>query len=191
MDKFTFNKIAGATLAALLTMAGINTLVEMTYPRGVKLDEHGNPPPELRIARSMPEPAQTASRRDAQQEQPIEQLLASANAEEGKKAAWKCAGCHSFEKDGKNMVGPPLYDIVGKPIARAAGFGYSQALKKYGGDWTFELLDCWLKSPQGCIPRNNMGFSGIPNEEERAAVIAYLRTLSRSPVPLPAQPPEK
>ena len=31
-----------------------------------------------------------------------------------------------------------------------------------------------------------MGFAGLPKDEDRANVIAYLRTLSDSPKPLPA-----
>ncbi len=196
MDRFTVNKIAGAILAALLTLAGLNTLVELTYPRGGSLDGHGKPVPELKIARDwqteapaqgQSAPAAPAAAAAPEPDKPIAALLAAAKPEEGKTIAKKCASCHSFEKDGKAVAGPVLYGVLGRPLGSFAGFGYSPALKGHGGEWTFDLLNCYLKSPAACIPNNKMGFPGLPKAEERAAVIAYLRTLSDNPVPLPSQ----
>jgi cytochrome c len=194
MDKFTVNKIAGATLAALLALFGLNTLVDMTYPRGRSLDGHGKPAAELQIARDWQAgaPLQVPSAPAApvaapEPEKPIAALLAAAKPEDGKAIAKKCAACHSFEKGGKANVGPDLYGVLGRPIGSFPGFGYSPAIKGHGGEWTFDLLNCYLKSPAACIPNNKMGFPGLPNAEERAAVIAYLRTLSDNPVPLPPQ----
>ncbi|MEC8317869.1 MAG: c-type cytochrome, partial [Pseudomonadota bacterium] len=41
-------------------------------------------------------------------------MLASADAGKGAKIAKKCASCHSFNKGGKNKVGPNLWNIVNK-----------------------------------------------------------------------------
>jgi cytochrome c len=197
MDKFTVNKIAGATLAALLTLTGLNTLVELTYPRGRSLDGHGKPAGELQIARDWQAaaPAQAPSApaaaaapvAAAEPEKPIAALLAAAKPEDGKVIVKKCAACHSFEKDGKAVAGPVLYGVLGRPLGSFPGFAYSPALKSHGGEWTFDLLNCYLKSPAACIPNNKMGFPGLPKAEDRAAVIAYLRTLSDNPAPLPTQ----
>ena len=108
-----------------------------------------------------------------------------ASVEEGAKAARKCAVCHSFDKGGPNKVGPHLWGIVGGDVASSAGFSYSAALKGVGGKWDFEHLNKFLHNPKGTAPGTKMAFAGIKNDAERAAVIAYLRSLSDSPVPLP------
>ena len=46
-------------------------------------------------------------------------------------------------------------------------------------------LNKFIANPKGDIPGTAMGFAGIPKDSERADVIAYLRTLSDQPVPLP------
>ena len=51
--------------------------------------------------------------------------------------------------------------------------------------WTFENLDHFLTNPKGFIPGTAMAFAGLKKPDERANVIAYLRTLSDNPVPLP------
>lgn len=58
-------------------------------------------------------------------------------------------------------------------------------MKAKGGKWTFEELDKFLTHPQGYIPGTKMTFSGFRNPNQRADIIAYLRTLSDNPVPLP------
>jgi cytochrome c len=57
------------------------------------------------------------------------------------------------------------------------GFRYSRAMKSAAITWDESSLDRYLTNPQGFIPGNVMPFSGIPDAAERAAVIAYLRTL--------------
>jgi cytochrome c len=58
-------------------------------------------------------------------------------------------------------------------------------MKAKAGKWTYEDLDKFIANPKGFIPGTAMGFAGISKESERADVIAYLRTLSDHPVPLP------
>jgi len=83
------------------------------------------------------------------------------------------------------LLGPNLYGIVGGPKAHAQTFNYSAALKGKGGDWNFEELDKFVHNPKGAIPGTIMAFAGIPSADERANVLAYLRSLADSPVPLP------
>ena len=52
--------------------------------------------------------------------------------------------------------------------------------------WTYEELDKFIHNPKGDIPGTIMAFAGIPSANERADVLAYLHTLSDSPVPFPA-----
>ena len=54
-----------------------------------------------------------------------------------------------------------------------------------GGEWTYEHLNTFLTSPKDYAPGNKMTFAGLKSADDRAAVIAYLRTRSDSPKPLP------
>jgi cytochrome c len=118
-------------------------------------------------------------------EQPIETLLASASVDHGTTLAKQCAICHNFQEGQGPKVGPDLYDVVGRKIASVAGFNYSSALKAVSGNWTFDELNKWLTDPRGMVPGTAMTFAGLPNEKQRADIIAYLDTLSKNPVPLP------
>ncbi|UHS57966.1 MULTISPECIES: cytochrome c family protein [Agrobacterium] len=120
---------------------------------------------------------------------PIAKLLASADAAKGETVFKKCTSCHSGEKGGPNKVGPDLYGVVGRPIASHEGFSYSAGMKDFskGGaeKWDYDHLSYFIEAPKKHVPGTAMGFAGIKKETERADLIAYLRTLSDSPVPLP------
>lgn len=116
---------------------------------------------------------------------PIAPLLAAASPENGQKVAKACAACHSFDKGGANKVGPNLYGTVGAPKGHIQGFSYSDALVKTGGSWTYDELNKFLYDPKGYAPGTKMTFAGLKKDEDRAAVIAYLRSLADSPQPLP------
>ncbi|RVT41779.1 c-type cytochrome [Sphingobium algorifonticola] len=115
----------------------------------------------------------------------IATLLASADVAAGEKVFGKCAACHTVNQGGANGIGPNLYGIVGKPHASIAGFAYSDALKSVSGNWTFEALDAWLKSPRAYADGTKMTFAGLGNGVDRANVIAYLNAQG-SNLPLPA-----
>lgn len=114
--------------------------------------------------------------------------IAAANPETGERLATQyCGGCHTFGEDGGTGVGPGLYDIVGAPLGRDDGFTYSPALAARGTEgatWTYALLDSFIASPAATIPGTRMGFVGLGNPSDRAAVIAFLRQLSPEPAPL-------
>ena len=85
----------------------------------------------------------------------------------------KCQACHKLE-DGANSTGPYLYGVVGRDIAAAAGFGYSDALNGMEGDWTPEALNGFLENPKSYAAGTSMAFAGLPKVEDRANLIAYL-----------------
>lgn len=113
-------------------------------------------------------------------------LIAAADPAAGEKVFSKCKACHTVAKGGPNGVGPNLWNIVGGPHAHVDGFAYSSAIAGMKGKpWTFEELNAFLLSPKTYAPGTKMTFAGLSKPEDRAAVIAYLRSLADNPVPLP------
>lgn len=179
MDSFEVNKVLGAVLGTLLVVDVLHLTADAVFapvnPKepGYVIAAPGSPA-------TGPEPAASAP------EEPIAQLLASASVERGHEATRVCEACHTFNKGGSNRVGPNLWGVVDRPRASEPGFNYSTAMKSEGGEWTFEELNKFLTNPRRDIPGTAMTFAGIDRARQRADVIAYLRTLSDNPVPLPS-----
>ena len=86
----------------------------------------------------------------------------------------QCSGCH--EPHGQMpALGPPLRSVVGRKVADHFEFGYSPALRKLGGTWTVDRLDDFLRDPDKYAPGNKMTFRGIPDDEQRARIIEFLK----------------
>lgn len=111
-------------------------------------------------------------------------MLATADLAKGVKVAKKCGSCHGFDEGGPNKVGPNLYNLVNSGIG-ARDFAYSDAMAGFGGDWDYNALNEFLYDPAGMIPGTKMSFKGLKKDADRANLIAYLRSLSASPAPLP------
>jgi cytochrome c len=94
----------------------------------------------------------------------------------GKRSFLKCLACHSIAM-GENKIGPSLYKIVGAPAGKAENFKYSDAIASSGIIWTEEMLDAYLENPAKFRPGNKMLFPGLPTAQERADVIAYLKSV--------------
>jgi cytochrome c len=87
----------------------------------------------------------------------------------------QCEVCHSV--DGINGTGPTLKGVIGRQSGTVPGFRYSRAMKNTGITWDEKSLDRYLADPQELVPGNVMPFSGIADSAQRAALIAYLKTI--------------
>jgi cytochrome c len=177
VDSFELNKILGAILGTCLGVLSINIAAGAIFAP----TKPAKPGYEIVVPEKKPggEPKQQ------EPQQPIEQLLASADVGRGENSAKKCAACHTFNKGGRPLVGPNLWGVVGRPKGSEAGFNYSAALKAKGGNWTIDEINQFITNPRGTIAGTNMTFAGVPRATERADIIAYLNSLSDSPAPLP------
>jgi cytochrome c len=178
MDSFVLNKVLGAVLACSIVLLCTHLLAVSLFAPV----EPAKPGFEI-IAKA--EPTGTAQPAKAKTEEPITTRLAQADVNRGKSVSRVCMTCHTLAKGEANKIGPNLWNVVDRPRASEPGFDYSAAMKAKGGKWTFEELDKFLTHPQGYIPGTKMTFGGIDNGNQRADVIAYLRTLSDNPVSLP------
>ena len=178
MNSFELNKILGAVLGTCLI------LLALSIGAGALFAPQKPAKPGYAIA--VKTEAEGAKAPAKAPEKPIAVLLASADLEKGKNVSKQCGACHTFEKGGPNRVGPNLYNIVEDERGKdRGGFNFSAAMKAKGGEWSYEELNKFLANPRGYIPGTAMTFAGISNDQQRADLIAYLRTLSDSPKPLP------
>ena len=177
MDSLKFNKIAAALLSSILLimmfgkignfLVNPNTDVSNAYPIEV---------PETNTAVAKEEKEVVI--------EPITALLATANLESGLKIAKKWVACHGFDAGGPNKVGPNLYDIVNKDQGKA-DYAYSKVLAALNGKWTYEELNKFLYKPKLYSKGTKMNYAGLSKTKDRANLIAWLRTKSDNPVPLP------
>jgi cytochrome c len=179
MDAVEVNKVASAVLSALLVIFGGRTVLDIVYQEK-KPEKPGWALPVTEPATEVKQQAPAAF--DPSQ---VVALLAKANPDAGKDAFRKCQQCHTADKGGRNLVGPNLWDIVGRKVGEAPGFAYSEALKNHGGEWSFEELARYLHDPKSAIPSNKMAFPGVKDSDELADLLAYLRSLSDTPTALP------
>jgi cytochrome c len=178
MDHVNVNRVAlsalGAVLFVMLLTASSNLLLSPRTPAvpGFALPTSG---PATEAASGPAEPA----------DPPLPTLLAKADATKGAQFAKVCQTCHNFEKGAGPKIGPPLFGVVGRPIASIPGFAYSDSLKGVGGNWTYEALNVMVSNPKKEASGTKMTYPGEKDSQKRADILAYLQTLSDSPVPFP------
>jgi cytochrome c len=190
MDSFEFNKIAGAILGTLLFTMSLSVISGGLFtPARPAI-------PGFDLPSAAPEGGAAAP---AEPQVPLPELLAKADPANGQKKAAICTTCHSFGKgEASKPTGPNLWGIIGRVHAADKDFAYSDANKELGakGDkWTYDGIFNFIKNPREYMHGTKMTFAGMASAQDRAAVLAYLRTLSDNPEPLPqataaAEPPK-
>ncbi len=177
MNSFELNKVLGAILGTCLILLALNLGAHSLFAT----EPPAKPGYKIVVAK-----AETGKPAPKQEETPLPVLLSKASADKGKQIARQCEVCHTLAKGEPNKIGPNLYGIVGDERGKdRGGFAFSDAMKKKGGKWTYDELFKFIDDPRGYIPGTAMTFAGIKSPQQRADVIAYLRTLSDNPLPLP------
>tara|TARA_Y100000741_G_scaffold242089_1_gene185460 strand:- start:845 stop:1390 length:546 start_codon:yes stop_codon:yes gene_type:complete len=181
MDSFEINKIIAAVLLTALIVIGIGKAADLVF--------HVDKPKQSAYKIDGLEVAEVTKESDVKSETveavDIAQLLALGNLAHGEKVFKKCSACHMIASDGKNMIGPNLWGVIGRNAAAISDYKYSKAMVAYGKNWTFEEMNSYLIKPQAYIKGTKMAFAGLRKEKDRASVILYMNSKSSSPVPLP------
>ena len=181
MDSFELNKIIGAVLMTALIVIGINKLsdaifhVEKPEKSAYKVEGVELALSDSKITSEVKEVVQLD----------IKDILALGDLTHGEKVFKKCSACHMIASDGKNMIGPNLWEVIGRTAGSVSDYKYSKAMVAYGKAWTFEEMNAYLIKPQAYIKGTKMAFAGLRKEKDRASVILYMNSKSSSPKPLP------
>ena len=180
MDFYSWNKIAGAVLGAamfvLVLKIGSDTLFEVgPLEQPAYIVEGILEANTTEVTAVAPEAALPD----------FSLAIPEANFDNGETISAPCAICHNWEDGGGNSIGPNLYNVVGSEKASVAGFTYSPAFQTLGGEWTYAELFAFLEQPAVFAPGTTMAFAGISSEQDRLDLIAYMRSWSADPAPLP------
>ena len=180
MDSFEINKIIGAILLTALIVIGIGKFTDFLF--------HVEKPEQSAYKiEGLDSPVTTATSLEVKKEEKIDiaTLLAMGDLAHGQKVFKKCSACHMIASDGKNMIGPNLWSVIGRKAGSVGDYKYSKAMIAYGKEWSFEEMNAYLIKPQAYIKGTKMAFAGLRKEKDRASVILYMNSKSASPKALP------
>ena len=180
MDSFELNKIMGAVLATCLVLLVTNFAANAIF--SPKMPE--KPGFEIAVKEDAPAAARKPRRGAVRADR---KAAADRFGREGRRRGEEMRRLPHL-REGRPQPRRPesVTAVLNEPkAAPARGFNFSAAMKAKGGNWTYDDLNKFLASPKGFVPGTAMGFAGIQKDSERADVIAYLRTLSDNPAPLP------
>ncbi|WP_084168889.1 c-type cytochrome [Hellea balneolensis] len=107
---------------------------------------------------------------------PVVQTASSLSPmERGAKLYKRCRACHTLEEGGKHKVGPNLWNVYGAKAGAKEGFNYSKVMAASAVIWTDETLDAYIQKPSTFMKGNRMSFVGIKKQEDRDAVLLYMK----------------
>jgi len=181
MDSFEINKIIAAVLLTALIVIGIGKFTDILFY--VKKPEQSAYKVEgLEVAT-----ANIAAKTDTKTPEivDIKALLAMGDLAHGEKVFKKCSACHMIAAGGKNMIGPNLWNVIGRTAGSVSDYKYSKAMVAYAKKWSFEEMNSYLIKPQAYVKGTKMAFAGLRKEKDRASVILYMNSKGDNPKPLP------
>jgi cytochrome c len=183
MASLEMNKIAAGILCAGLLAMGAGKIASfLVHPQHLEKSA-------MTVDTSALDAASAPATSGPEPIEPVLGLLATADVAKGERLAKACIACHSFDKGGANKVGPALYGTVGAKKGAHDGYSYSKAMTEFAGapDWSYVDLNAFLHKPREFLPGTKMTYAGMKKPQDRADVIAYLRSLADSPAPLPTE----
>jgi cytochrome c2 len=89
----------------------------------------------------------------------------------------QCQGCHTIQEGGASGIGPNLRGVVGRPVASADDFSYTDGLRSVDGRWTEDALRRFLTDPSSFAPGTSMTMSTTYDQDQISDIVAYLLTL--------------
>ena len=139
MDSFEINKIIAAILLTALIVIGIGKFTDILF--------HVEKPKESAYKIDGLETAQVSvtpgSEIKEEEKVDIAKLLALGDLAHGQKVFKKCSACHMIASDGKNMIGPNLWSVIGRKAGAVDDYKYSKAMIAYGKEWSFEEMNAY------------------------------------------------
>ena len=175
MNSFEINKIFAAILITVLVVVGINKISNLFFDT-----DQSNV-----VAYKVEAPEDSAVQAKSETSLDLSSFLALGDVSRGEKVFKKCAACHSITQDGKNKIGPKLWNVMFRPVGAISDYKYSKALTDYKKEWSWEEMNGFLIKPSKWIKGNKMGFAGLKDEKDRASVMLYLNQNSDQPKDLP------
>lgn len=160
--------------AEVVTPAAETPAQEAAQEEAAPAEEAPAPAATEAEAAPTPPPAQEATQEAAQE------MAAAVTGDAAKGASTfkgKCMSCHTAGKGEPDRTGPNLWGIVGRARASSEGFRYSTTMKAMGGTWSEADINSFIAGPRTFVPDTKMTFAGLKKAEDRANVIAYLKTL--------------
>src|SRR5215472_6168694 len=186
MTSWDMNKVIGAVLASILFILAIKMIV---MPIVFYVPQPTKPG---YVVQGVEETTGAAATETAAETLPDwGTALPKADVAAGQQTVQVCGQCHDWSKGGPDKIGPNLWGVVGRPRASRASFSYSSAMSSSHDPWTYDKLVFFLKSPAGVVPGTKMTFAGLRSEQQRINLLAYLRTQSDNPLPIPPPAPAK
>jgi cytochrome c len=103
---------------------------------------------------------------------PSAAAVGKGDARNGERVYSRCLACHTLEHD---VVGPRHCGLFGRRAGTVVGFDYSPAMKRSNIVWNETSLDKFLLDPMKALPGTSMTYAGVPDPQERADLIAWLK----------------
>ena len=182
MDSFEINKLIAAVLLTALIIIGIGKFADFIF-------YVEKPEKSAYLVDGLTTAEVSDKAKDVKSEKvevvDIAALLAMGDLTHGEKVFKKCSACHKIASGGKNMIGPNLWNVIGRKAGSVSDYKYSKAMVAYAKQWSFEEMNSYLIKPQAYIKGTKMAFAGLRKEKDRASVILYMNSKSSSPKPLP------
>ena len=179
MTAYDFNRTMLALLGAIVFLGLIMEYTSLLFaPQVLKT-------PGFALPSSAGAPA-AATPAAAPKETPLPELLAKADAKKGRgrrqdlrapvTTSTRAAPPRSVRTSGASSDGPSR---------RRRASPIPTLVKALGGDWDYEKLNHWIGDPKAMAAGTKMAFAGEKEPQKRADILAYLQSLSDSPVPFP------